>query len=226
MDGKAAKSIEGILEAYDKQQQTARREMERRTALREEFLNKFDEKSRTMIRPVMEQAGNLMERSGHQYEITEQIESPQHNGKSPQHNSAPTNALIKLTIFPNGERPRTQEQIGWPHVAMIVNPSRNTVLAHESAMMPNVGGPFGTAGEYTLEELTADVVEAHIINVLALAMGVGRASRVRMPKRSKRSKRPVMAPVSSEPLLGLTGSGERRLESAYNYLSGPLDPQP
>lgn len=218
MDGKAAKSIEAILEAYDRQQQIARQEMERRRAQREEFLARFEEASRTMIRPVMQQAGNLMERSGHQYEIVEQREGPQHNDR-------PTNTLIKLTIFPNGERPRTKEQIGWPHVAIIVNPSRNTVLAHESAMMPNVGGPFGTAGEYSLDNLTADVVQAHIINVLSVAMGVGRAVRVRKPRRSRRPKLPAASPVHSEPPR-LTATGEERLESAFNYLAGPLDPQP
>lgn len=206
MDGKASNAIESILQQFDRQQQIMRREMERKRLEREAFLANFYEKVGTVFRPVMEQTGVLMVRGGHEYEILEQREGPCLNDR-------PTNALIKLTIFPNGERPRSSAQIGWPHVALIVNPGRNTILAHESAMMPNLGGPFGTAGEYALEALTGEVLEGHIIRVISRAMGPGR-------KVDRPAGRPRRA-VRVEPRR--TSTGEERLNSAFTYLSGPLD---
>lgn len=216
MDARATKSIEAILEAYDRQQQIARREMERRKAEREEFLASFAETTRTVIRPVMEQTGLLMQRSGHGYEIIEHEEGRHPNGLT-------YHASIRLRIFPNGERPQHDiEETGWPHAAMIVNPARDTVLAHESAMMPNVGGPFGTTGEYRLEEITAEVVEQHIVSVLSKAMGIGRRMQ-RAPKRPKRSKRPRQPDLIEPPMH--TATGEQRIDAAFTYLSGPLDGQ-
>ncbi|MGQ0679673.1 MAG: hypothetical protein ACT4OM_08485 [Actinomycetota bacterium] len=216
------KSIEAILEAYEKQQQIARREMERRKVEREGFLAEFAGKVAIVIRPVMEQTGALMERSGHEFQIVEQQE-----GERPGHRR--TNAAIKLTIFPNGERPRDTQQIGWPHVAFIVSSNRNTVMAHESAMMPGTGGPFGTAGEYSIGQIDEQVVQQHILNVLAQAMGVG-GRRERLPRRARRARSadPAPAPAKRPAVeeVPRTATGEERIDAAFRYLAAPLDDRP
>jgi hypothetical protein len=133
----------------------------------------------------MVEAAELLKRSGHDYEIIENSDGLQPDGKT-------LNAAIVLAIFPEGVRPtdpRNPDQSGWPHIAFFVNPNKNTIFVHESAMMPNIGGPAGTAGEYTLDEITADIVQKHIVSVLARAMGIGRVKRTTRSLRMSRSHR-------------------------------------
>jgi hypothetical protein len=185
MDGRAARSIEAILDEYNKKQRAARLEMELRKAQREEFLNNFAERIQNTVRPVMVEAAELLKRSGHDYEVIENSDGLQPDGKT-------LNAAIVLAIFPEGVRPtdpRNPDQSGWPHIAFFVNPNKNTIFVHESAMMPNIGGPAGTAGEYTLDEITADIVQKHIVSVLARAMGIGRVKRTTRSLKMSRSRR-------------------------------------
>jgi hypothetical protein len=183
MDGRAARSIEAILDEYNRKQRAARLEMELRKAQREEFLSNFAGRIQSTVRPVMVEAAELLKRSGHDYEIIENSDGLQPDGKT-------LNAAIVLAIFPEGVRPtdpRNPDQSGWPHIAFFVNPNKNTIFVHESAMMPNIGGPAGT--EYALDEVTADVVQKHIVSVLARAMGIGRVKRTTRSLRMSRSRR-------------------------------------
>jgi hypothetical protein len=185
MDGRAARSIEAILDEYNKKQRAARLEMELRKAQREEFLSNFADRIQNTVRPVMVEAAELLKRSGHDYEVIENSDGLQADGKT-------LNAAIVLAIFPEGVRPtdpRNPDQSGWPHIAFFVNPNKNTIFVHESAMMPNIGGPAGTAGEYTLDEVTADIVQKHIVSVLARAMGIGRVKRTTRSLKMYRSRR-------------------------------------
>ncbi len=80
-----------------------------------------------------------------------------------------------------------------------MNPNKNTIFVHESAMMPNIGGPSGTAGEYTLDEITAEIVQKHIVSVLARAMGIGRVKRTTRTLRAPRSRRRTDDPIPAAP---------------------------
>ena len=156
--------------------------MELKRAQREEFLSNFTGRIESVVRPVLQEAGELLRRGGHEYEIIENSDGLQPDGRT-------LNAAVSFTIFPNGVRPtdpRNADQTGWPHVAFFVNPTKNMVLVHESAMMPGVGGPAGTAGEYPLDEITPETVERHVVSVLARAMGIGRVKRsAKLPKLRK-----------------------------------------
>lgn len=205
MEGKSRSSIEAILEAYGNQQRAVREEMERRRVEREAFLLEFQVKAREIIRPVMEQVGQLLVRAGHEFDIIEKEAAAQARRAA--------NAVITLVIFPDGERPRTDEPVGWPHVALLAHPSKNTVLVHESAMMPGVGGPAGTAAEYSLAAITPDVVERHIVSVLSRAMGIGKGRKAANRRVLKRSEHEVPR----------TATREDRIEAAFEYLATPYD---
>lgn len=195
MDGKAARSIETILEEYNRKQRAARLEMELKKAQREEFLGNFAGTIQQVVRPVMTEAAELLKRSGHDYEIIENADGLQPDGKT-------LNAAIVLSIYPNGERPtdpRNPDQSGWPHIAFFVNPNRNTIFVHESAMMPNVGGPAGTAGEYALADITPEIVSKHIVSVLARAMGIGRVKRTARTLKPVRRRQSTDDPIPAAP---------------------------
>jgi hypothetical protein len=205
MEGKSRSSIEAILKAYGDQQQAMRQEMERRRVEREAFLRDFQVKVCGVIRPVMEEVGELLVRSGHEFEILEKESAAQARRAA--------NAVVTLVIFPDGERPRTDEPVGWPHVAMLAHPSKNTVLVHESAMMPGVGGDSGTAAEYALAAITPDIVEKHVVNVLSRAMGLGSRRTSLLGSRRRHRGPKVTKPAT----------GEERIDAAFEYLSSPLD---
>lgn len=210
MDGRAKNSIESILEAYGKQQEAVRLEMERRRVEREAFLQEFQRKVRSVIRPVMEQVGELLVRNGHEFDILE--------NESAAVARRDANAVVTLVIYPEGERPRTEEPVGWPHVALLSHPSKNTVLVYESAMMPNVGGPAGTAAEYLLDSITPDIVEKHIVSVLSRAMGISRARKAANIRiRRYRNPQSVLAVPRTE--VPRTATGEERIDAAFDYLA-------
>jgi len=195
MDGRAARNIEAILDEYNKKQRAARLEMELKKAQREEFLSNFASRIQAVVRPVMEEASELLKRSGHDCEIIQNSDGLQPDGKT-------LNAAIVLAIFPEGERPndpRKSDQTGWPHIAFFVNPNKNTIIVHESAMMPNVGGPAGTAGEYSLEQISAEIVQKHIVSVLARAMGIGRVKRTTRSVKVSRHRRREDDPIPAAP---------------------------
>lgn len=189
MDGKAARSIETILEAYERKQRAARLEAELRRAQRAEFLEQFALRGRDVIRPVMQEAAELLRRSGHEYEIIE------HTGDPGSDKSA--EAAVTLMIFPDGEHPsdpRHEDYRGWPHIAFIVSSGRNTVLAYECAMMPGVGGHAGTAAEYPVDQITPECVREHIVSVLSRAMGIGRV------RRTAEIRRRIRRPGQDDPI--------------------------
>ena len=198
MEGKAARSIEAILEEYNRRQRAEKLEMELRRAERNEFLQNFSAMISAVVRPVMEEAAELLRRSGHEYEIVENPDGLQPDGRT-------LNGAVTLTIYPNGVRPsdpRNTDQTGWPHIAFFVNPSKNTVLVHESAMMPGIGGPSGTAGEYSLDDITGEVVEKHIVSVLATAMGIARTKLSLKVAKALRRR-----------------THEEQIPAAFNYLA-------
>jgi hypothetical protein len=164
MESRTRKSIEGILDGFNSRVEAARREAERRMIERRIFLAEFSERMRTVIRPTMEQVGDLLTSRGHEFEITEEEESVEANGKT-------ANAAITLRIYPYAERPAHTQLGGCPHLAIRANSPRNTIYVHESIMMPGSGGHAGTAGEYELDAVTADMVEQHILSVLVRTLG-------------------------------------------------------
>jgi hypothetical protein len=78
-------------------------------------------------------------------------------------------------------------------------------------MMPNLGGPAGTAAEYWLDAITPDIVEKHIISVLSRAMGIGR-TRKPVGIRARRRRDP-------DPIVPRTASSAERIDSAFDYLA-------
>ncbi len=216
MEGRSRNSIEAILEAYGSYQRAVRLEMERKSAEREAFLVDFQVKARSVIRPVMEQVGELLIRAGHEFDIIEKEAAAQARRAA--------NAVITLVIFPDGERPRTDEPVGWPHVALLAHPSKNTVIVHESAMMPGIGGPAGTAAEYPLEAVTPAIVESHIVDVLARAMGIGKVRRSATDRLRRRYREPERdLPVGLQYDVPRTATPDERIGAAFEYLAGPLD---
>jgi len=165
MDEKTKKTLDGILDVYETKQEAAKKETERRKTERELFLDRFSEKARTVIRPHLQQVGTLLKDRGHDFEILEQQEEIERDGKRK------TNAGVTLSIFPKGERPQYPNEHGCPRVGFVVSPHSNKIYVHESTMMPNSGGQSGGTGEYDLDAITPAVIDKHIVSVLFRAMG-------------------------------------------------------
>lgn len=152
-----------ILSAFDAKRAAVKKETERRKTAHELFLEAFAEKTKSVIRPAMEELAIALRERGHDAEIVEQAESSDAQGRV-------QNARVTLSIFPLGERPRHSNELDVPHVAIIANSHSDDVYVHQSTMMPGRGGQAGSEGKYTLDSITADLVQQLTLKVLAQAM--------------------------------------------------------
>lgn len=164
MDDSTKKSLNSILDSFDAKREADRKKAERKKTEHEIFLEQFTEKAKSVICPALEQVAEILKSRGHNSEIREQKEGVDLEGRA-------INAGITLTIFPLGQHPRYPSQPDCPHVAFMVKSYENKIYVHERTMMPIRGGHAAIAGEYTLDKVTSELVEKHIISVLQQAMG-------------------------------------------------------
>ena len=155
------KHLTGILNGFDANQDANKKETARRNGEHEAFLMQFAAKAKSVIRPAMEAVGELLKTRGHDYEIRERDETREDDGRQ-------QNALIEFRVYPKGQRPSYSDEHHCPHVTLAAD-GKNKIQIYESTMMPDRGGSAGGAGEYDLQEITAAVVEKHIVTVLEKA---------------------------------------------------------
>ena len=166
MDNDAKKHLTGILDAFAAKQAAWKREVERKKSEHELFLERFADKVKSVIRPAMEGVSAELRSRGHETSITERQEAVTADGRV-------TEANIDMAIMPSGQTypMNRRDPLSCPHITFIAGHHENKVSVYESTMMPGGGGQSGRTREYTLDQVTAEVVQSHILKVLAEAMG-------------------------------------------------------
>lgn len=142
-----------LLDVYD-----ARRrgdvEREQRTKDEEEaFLTQFAELRRSVIRPVFEAAGAMLEERGHRYSITETEFSGGAAGRI-------SEAGISMRIVASGTKAPLHED---QHSLSITTRHYNRTVWINSGEAPTAGGIAGAKGAYALEKITRQLVEEELI---------------------------------------------------------------
>ncbi len=125
----------------------------------EAFLQNFMEAQDTIIRPAMEEIGEYVRGKGYSHEI-----STEEDGISNDGNNRPISASTRITFF-LGERQYPRHQ--FPGFSVICDKNQELVFFHESTMSPGRGGHAGGAGQATLPEVTKDLIQEKISNVLS-----------------------------------------------------------
>lgn len=165
MDEQTKKTLGQILDVFDAKQEAAKQAAVRQKTEREIFLDSFYRKITSLIRPHFEEIGASLKSRGHEFEIAEEKEAFEGSGK------LKTRAGVSLSIYPNGVRPGYANRNDCPRIGFYADSYKTSVNAHECTMMPGRGGQAGGAGEYSLDSITSDIIDKHVISVLSKAMG-------------------------------------------------------
>jgi hypothetical protein len=162
MDQEISKQLNNILDSFDAKQKEAKRVEEQKKTEREIFLENFSKIIVDTITPAMEEVTKFLKTRGHDTDIKEFKEKINDKGITEP-------AKISFRIFPLGNRPRSLEPYDCPSVSFIVDSFQNRVNAHISTMMPGKGGHSGSEGLYSLNQITKEIVQKHIITTLSEA---------------------------------------------------------
>lgn len=153
--------LQAIFDRYDQQKRGDREEQQKAKSERLEFLEEFDRTVREIIRPGLKELGDLIKSKGHGCEITQRSESHDNQG-------CIQSARVQMEILPDGFRAPPGER---PTLAFVADSCRKEVWTHVNTAMPGREGCSGQRNVYTLEEITRDVVEEEMIDVLARCFG-------------------------------------------------------
>lgn len=150
--------LNSALDKYDQKQNEIKKSNEKKKTEHEIYLDNFKQKCKDVIRPTMEEIGNIIKERGHQFKIKQNDESIDRDRKT-------TAARIELEIYPEGKQP-DYINLSFPHISFIAGTYDNKTYDHISTMMPGRGGSTGKRNEYELSEITKEVVQEKIINLI------------------------------------------------------------
>jgi hypothetical protein len=159
MDETKRDALKKMLDDYElKQQQQTRQRDERRTAL-ETFLAGYAEVTQSIIKPGFEAFSAELEKRGHPCTIVLEKPTGPLDGL--------TAAKITLTIFPNS----ATLTHGNPSLSYAASPNQRKIAAQRNTIMSSGGITTSSVGDYTLEQLSREVVEQHLFDLAASIFG-------------------------------------------------------
>lgn len=121
------------------------------------FLSRFAELRRSVIRPVFESAGALLEARGHRYSISEQEFTPGGAGRM-------SEAGISMRIIASGTRaPLHDDQ----RSLSITTWHYSKTVRINSSESQSPGGSNGSKGAYPLEKIDRQLVEDELVGFVA-----------------------------------------------------------
>jgi hypothetical protein len=121
------------------------------------FLKDFAELRRSVIRPVFEAAGALLEERGHRYSIAEQEYASGAEGRT-------SEAGVTLRIVPQGTKAPLHED---QRSLAIATRHYNKTVWINSGESATSGGLDGSKGAFMLEKVTRQLVEEEVIAFVA-----------------------------------------------------------
>ena len=155
MDPSKHDALKEMLDGFEqKQQQQNRQRDERRTEL-EQFLAGYLEVVASIIRPGFEEFSTELGKRGHPCTID--MDKP----ANPR-DSLPA-AKITLTIFPEA----ATLTHGNPSLSYTASPNQRKIAAQRCTIMSSGGIVASSIGEFTLDQLTRDVVDQHLLDLAA-----------------------------------------------------------
>lgn len=158
MSDKLKSQLDAIFDTHNESKQKAQKQKSEREAREEDFVQSFYSSQATIIRPTYDRIGEYIRGRGYEYRIEENKESEFHDGRY-----QPPSIVIKLLTAEQSSRYSTND---YPHFSVICEKSQAKVRFHQSTMSPGRGGMSGGVGESGLSELTAELIEAKIVELL------------------------------------------------------------
>lgn len=155
--------FDNLFDRYDSEKNKMKEEKEKTLSKEEIFHNQFYELREKVIRPAFEKLGQLLTERGHEYKIekTDYSISSEYKYEKPS---------ITMEIYPDGlasyKNPTSYSiQRYFPHVGFVAEKLKFNTYFHVSTISPNKGGHAGSEGEYSLDEITEDLIFEKCIKV-------------------------------------------------------------
>ncbi|MFM0737053.1 hypothetical protein PQQ51_07380 [Paraburkholderia xenovorans] len=155
--------LDAALDAYDDRQVKVRSAAEQRQAEEDAFIAEFSNFRSITAHPVFEEIGNRLHQRGHEFEVVM---------NDPPTDASRTRIGITLHVYPAGTGGRHGARSDHPQFTVNADPYSRKVKFHSVITFPGGGmqsGPDG--GDYSLEDLSADVLRAKAIAVIAKSFG-------------------------------------------------------
>ncbi len=124
----------------------------------QEFDRRFHERVQDVVEPVMAKARALLHDHGVQSKIVATQRHAAADGKI-----TPSSIAFQFDVLTDAESHGFP--ITTPTLSFIADPARNAVLVYEDTLLPFFGGQVGVSGHCTLDELTSETVERHLLAV-------------------------------------------------------------
>ncbi len=125
------------------------------------FLREFVAVQDQVIRPAMQEIGDMLSAKGFKFNITSRKEESDPDNRQ--------RASIECVFYDAADDDWDPHQC--PKFSLICQKEKGNVLLHASTIAPRRGGASGPVGEYKLSDLTADLVQKKILGVFAEAYG-------------------------------------------------------
>jgi hypothetical protein len=151
-------ALSKLLDEYDERRKTDREREQRTKDDEARFLQEFAELRRTVIRPVFEAAGAMLDERGHRYSITE------HEFTAGSEGGRITEAGITLRVVPAGTKAALHED---QRSLSIATRHYNRTVWINSGESAGSGGLAGAKGAFELAKVTKQLVQDEVIAFVA-----------------------------------------------------------
>jgi hypothetical protein len=161
MNKETKKSLDAIFAKHDATKKAAAKIQEDAKAAESASLAKFLEIRESVIRPAMTMVGEYVKSKGYAYEI--------HTEEDDVSRSRDRNRIFSASIqisFLKGIS-QTYEMGNFPFLSVSCDKTEGSVHFVRSTMYPGRGGQSGPAGTAAIEDITQDLVQAKILEILA-----------------------------------------------------------
>ena len=148
-----------MLDAYDGVRRADEQRQRRAESEGLAFLAGFAELRRTVVRPVFEAAGAILKAHGHDFAIAEEEFVFGADGRA-------SEAAIRLVITPAGMASAAPTDAPRRELAFATRQYNRTVCITNGAL-PQPGSASGAAGGCTLAQIDAQLVEDHVLKLVA-----------------------------------------------------------
>jgi len=153
--------LETLLDSYQKKQLEAKLKQDQEQYELELYLEDFNELTENVIRPVMEEMGNILEQKGHDFKIKEREYSMDKKAFA-------LEARIEFKIFPRSNEEEFYAE-NHPSVMFSSDVASRKVKVHGSYVMPERRGERELIRTYGISEINNDIVEKEILDILIKA---------------------------------------------------------
>lgn len=163
MNNKLKSEIDTLFNGYEGRKAEQQKESQAQKQKEDRLLKEFYSIRERVIKPAMEEIGEILKARGQNYRIEENNESIDHEGKT-------KDAQIGIYfLLPKQEH--IYDLHRYPSVSFIATRYKEKVWVRESTIGPTRGGHSGSAGEYPLEQITTELVQQKVMKVLKELFG-------------------------------------------------------